>query len=547
MKNPRKMSFFVLIAVLAVSACAIMGEPGDSTVSYPWITGVTAPVYGGTPVTEITETYQYTGTVSWSGAPATFEASTVYTATITLTAKSGYTFKNVSSNFFTIYGATTVTNTAGSGVVTAVFPATESTYSVTYNSNGASGGTVPLDDGTYADGQSITVLGNPGNLVKCGNENIVWNTEPDGSGTTFFEGDSFDAGTANVVLYAWWPELFITKWKTDNPGTSGGTQITIPVYSIETYNYIVDWGDGNSDTGVTDTITHTYDSAGTYTVSISGTFPGIYFNNSGDAQKFLTIANWGNKEWIRMDSAYYGCSNFTYTSKDTPDLSNVTDLSNMFRGVDSFVGDISSWHVNSITNMSHLFSNIFPLIIDLSSWDVSNVTDMSYMFQADSGTTLKVGDLSSWDVSSVTDMSNMFNYDDAFNSDLSSWDVGNVEKMQGMFHFASSFNSDLSSWNVSKVKYFSGMFEHATAFNNDISSWNVGNATHLNLMFYEATSFNGDLSSWDVSSVEHMEYMFYNASAFSNHDLSGWDVNNVTAHGDFSTGWGSGNTEPIWP
>jgi len=88
------------------------------------IPGVTAPVIGATPVTTITETAQYTGTVTWSPVAATFAGATQYTATITLTPKTGYTLPGVSENFFTVAGATTVTNTADSGVVTAVFPET---------------------------------------------------------------------------------------------------------------------------------------------------------------------------------------------------------------------------------------------------------------------------------------------------------------------------------------------------------------------------------------------------------------------------------------
>ncbi|WP_236995053.1 S-layer homology domain-containing protein [Heliomicrobium modesticaldum] len=89
------------------------------------IPGVTAPARGATPVTAITETAQYTGTVSWSPADNPFRGGTVYTATITLTPKTGYTLTGVAANFFTVAGATSVSNAAGSGVVTAVFPATE--------------------------------------------------------------------------------------------------------------------------------------------------------------------------------------------------------------------------------------------------------------------------------------------------------------------------------------------------------------------------------------------------------------------------------------
>jgi hypothetical protein len=88
------------------------------------IAGVTAPATGATPVTAVTETAQYTGTVAWNGNPAAFAAATAYTATITLTAKAGYTLQGVAENFFTVAGATTVTNPANSGVVQTVFPAT---------------------------------------------------------------------------------------------------------------------------------------------------------------------------------------------------------------------------------------------------------------------------------------------------------------------------------------------------------------------------------------------------------------------------------------
>ena len=93
-------------------------------ISTPAIAGVTAPITGATPVTTTTAGTGYTGTVSWSGSPATFAPVTTYTATITLTPTSAYTLTGVTANFFTVAGATSNTNSANSGVVTAVFPAT---------------------------------------------------------------------------------------------------------------------------------------------------------------------------------------------------------------------------------------------------------------------------------------------------------------------------------------------------------------------------------------------------------------------------------------
>jgi hypothetical protein len=95
------------------------------TVNLAAIPDVDAPIKGQTPVTEITAA-QYTGTIVWAPAVAeggTFAPDTEYTATITLTAKEGFTFEGVAEDFFTVAGAD-ATNPANSGVVTAVFPKT---------------------------------------------------------------------------------------------------------------------------------------------------------------------------------------------------------------------------------------------------------------------------------------------------------------------------------------------------------------------------------------------------------------------------------------
>ncbi|MCD2492708.1 leucine-rich repeat protein [Lacrimispora sp. NSJ-141] len=122
-------------------------------VSISKIDGVTVPVRGEAPVTEILETEQYTGTVAWSPDPgAAFAGDTEYTAVITLTPKTGYSLRDIVANFFTVEGAV-ATNDAGSGVVSAKFiPA----YSLTVQAGG--GGTVSgTASGSYKPGTSISV------------------------------------------------------------------------------------------------------------------------------------------------------------------------------------------------------------------------------------------------------------------------------------------------------------------------------------------------------------------------------------------------------
>ena len=329
---------------------------------------------------------------------------------------------------------------------------------------------------------------------------------------------------------------FVTTWRTASPNES----ITIPVGS-STGAYTVDWGDGTV-VNVTGDASHVYASAGEHQVVISGDFTRIYLNShpvaqapcnhisddclhqTSSAQKLQSIDQWGDIRWESMNSAFEGASNMVYRANDAPDLSSVTDMSQMFFYAESFNGDISSWDVSGVTDMSDMFSVAVSFNSDISSWNVSSVTDMSNMFYVASSFN---SDISSWSVSNVTDMSRMFAQAESFNSDISSWSVSNVTDMSRMFAQAESFNSDISSWSVSNVTDMSSMFRSAESFNDDISPWDVSGVTDMSHMFRGADSFNGDISTWDVSGVTNMSWMFSGADSF-NGDVSPWDVSGVT-------------------
>jgi uncharacterized repeat protein (TIGR02543 family) len=79
------------------------------------------------------------------------------------------------------------------------------TYTVTYNGNIPTTGNVPATSTSYASGSIITVLGNSGSpiLAKSGFTFAGWNTEANGSGTSYSQGNTFTI-TANTILYARW-------------------------------------------------------------------------------------------------------------------------------------------------------------------------------------------------------------------------------------------------------------------------------------------------------------------------------------------------------
>jgi uncharacterized repeat protein (TIGR02543 family) len=97
---------------------------------------------------------------------------------------------------------------AGLGVslsgCSALEPSTVTFYTTTYNGNGSTGGSVPVDSTSYKSGATVTVLGNTNALAKAGYTFSGWNTSSSGTGTSYSAGSTFTMGSADVVLYATW-------------------------------------------------------------------------------------------------------------------------------------------------------------------------------------------------------------------------------------------------------------------------------------------------------------------------------------------------------
>ena len=360
---------------------------------------------------------------------------------------------------------------------------------------------------------SFLELANNPNLSYCSLENIcTYLSDPDNPRT--ISGNSGDCADIAAVQNDCnggnntGPGTgFITTWKTNNSGSSGNNQITIPTEGTG-YNYNIYWEEvGNSDnsgsaTGITGDHTITFSSEGTYQVEITGDFPRIFFNREGDKDKILTIDQWGNIAWSSMESAFAGCTHVQGNATDAPDLSNVTSTARMF-----------------------LLATEFNQ--DLNNWNVSNITDMNYMFNFAGSFN---GNISSWDVSKVKNFEAMFRHAKFFNQDISGWETESAEDMQDMFSTAQAFNQDISGWDVSSVHYMVGMFSYTNAFNQDISNWDVSNVEYMNEIFREASAFNQNIGEWDVSKVKAMVHLLANtALSTANYDatLIGWAAQDV--------------------
>ena len=304
--------------------------------------------------------------------------------------------------------------------------------------------------------------------------------------------------------------------------------------------------------------------------------------------------------------------NTTITSIDITgaDFSHVTDMSWFFNGLpnlNELIG-IKDIDVSNVTNMSNLFVNVGLTEIDLSGWDISNVTSYGMFYGCEKlerltidnmvfnnntnmlsalGAPIKVKYLSaknikegsktydtppicqsletiditgmdiskrtsinsmfygfrvlkniigikSLDVSRFTDFGSMFSSCYALETiDLSNWNTSNATDFNCLFASDNNLKNivGLDNLNASNVRNFTAMFAGCSSLElPNLSSWNVSNATNMSSMF-ASTNLNNNISSmqnWDVSNVTSFNQMFASAKNLSDATpLNNWNVSNT--------------------
>jgi len=317
---------------------------------------------------------------------------------------------------------------------------------------------------------------------------------------------------------------FITTWEVNE----GDLTVTIPIGSYN-YNYHVDWGDGSVNTDIQGIVTHTFATPGIKTIKISGEFPAIYFNNGGDKAKLRTIEAWGDQNWQSMRAAFRGVTDLTINASDTPNLSNVTDMSSMFREVVSLSGNFASWDTSNVTRMEQLFRRSKNFNEDISSWSVGRVTNMTAMFR---DTPLFNQPFTGWKTSSLIKAEHIFRGAKAFNQSIGHWDISKLFRLRHGFSYASSlsasnYDKTLRGWASQKTIYRNfelgavGVnFCHADIYRNTLINdhgWRIIDAgeetdsrctsdqsrfSHPNVVIIMADDLGyGDVSSYNENSV----------------------------------------------
>jgi uncharacterized repeat protein (TIGR02543 family) len=180
-----------LAAVSAAQIAATTGMAGVKTIAQEtkFITA-SAGLHGTiTPVGDVAVAPGANQAFVIEAAP-NYHVADVLVDNLSVGAVTNYPFTNVTANH-TIIASFEINN-----------------YTVVYDGNGSTSGTVPTDASSpYDYNSTVTVLDNTGLLAKTGYSFVGWNTAADGNGTDYSSTATFAMGDANVTLYAKWSLL----------------------------------------------------------------------------------------------------------------------------------------------------------------------------------------------------------------------------------------------------------------------------------------------------------------------------------------------------
>tara|TARA_R100001460_G_scaffold50290_2_gene88621 strand:+ start:2164 stop:3933 length:1770 start_codon:yes stop_codon:yes gene_type:complete len=315
---------------------------------------------------------------------------------------------------------------------------------------------------------------------------------------------------------------------------------TTPSESIEIrgggtlgYNYDVDWGDSSSDTSVTtNTKTHTYSVAGTYTVKITGAFPHPHFGvmSATDREKIVELSNWGDIQYTKLHSAFSNCINMEYAATDTPDLSAAA----------ANTGNMMRFCFNNCTGITN------PM--DLSNWTnlecIGNFGLNSFLLGA---TNVPYVNMSGWNMPNNSNAVSCFtsvgsNLTNGCDFILNNMTWGAVTGLNSFMFGVKIKTLSINNWTLptSGTLNISSFLYNATAnvpgsIDLDLSGWT--NTARITIMtnFLRASSVTSspfssiNTTGWDTSNISALNFSFYRAAYLTDIiGLDGWKGDSVT-------------------
>ena len=308
--------------------------PPGSEISMPALGVVNLYAQWINPATTYTLTYNANGGSGTApiGSPTTYSSN--FAAPIS---PNNGSFSNSAPNN-TFYGW----NTAADGTGTSYLPGSNITmnnnkilyaqwvpatlpYTVTYDANGATGGSVPAAPTNYPSGVQVPILGQ-GSLTRSGYTFLGWNGSTSGIGSIYAPGYTFTSKTA--TLYANWAPGSPVKYcgGGGSGGSAGTPSVTIQYYfpiaqivqssdTITVYTTALlsatssNYGTGTAPLGITSIASKTVITSSTITINTNTS----YLNpaNDNDYTKTITSGPGGDSNYWPSGTTI---SNITYSA-----------------------------------------------------------------------------------------------------------------------------------------------------------------------------------------------------------------------------------------
>lgn len=309
------------------------------------------------------------------------------------------------------------------------------------------------------------------------------------------------------------------------------------------YDCTVDWGDGSSDAIVTTNapgaaaFTHTYATAGTYTIRVSGTFPAIRMKDSTTSTSLISVENLGVVGWAAdgLLRGFESCSNMTSFTAGNTDTSAVTTIYRMFRNNTSITSiNMRGMNTSLVTDMGGTFQDCNALTsLNLTGVETGNVTDFVQTFQDCRALTSL--DVSGFDTSSALSMNSMFSQCGVLTSlDVSGFDTSSVGNMTSMFSQCTDLTSlDVSGFDTSSVTNMSLMFNGTSSLTSlNVSGFDTSSVTNFRRMFRQTAVNDVRCDLFDISAATDLSDFLQNSTlTTARYDavLSAWDGQTVNS------------------
>ena len=244
---------------------------------------------------------------------------------------------------------------------------------------------------------------------------------------------------------------------------------------------------------------------------------------------------------------FYGCSNLRYVTFDNVDLSNVTNLSQMFYNCNSLkeIEGLNQLNTSNVQNIDKMIYNTSLETIDLTGLDVSSVTSLTHCEYINNTNSLIINNwnLASYNNTTSNNNLNSSNYNIIYgisrlkNINLSNWKLPVCTTFPN-FNDTSNSNLELNltNWELSKMTTLrSGIINGTTNTSSykiktiNLEGWKLPNIATINYIT-RSTIEELNLANWQFGnkSISLNSLFYYPNGSLKKINLSNWDFSNFT-------------------